>query len=136
MSILFASIFCRELKRLAKKDPSLPRETLRVALSWTQETALQGTLVSESKTQKARLLKSRIGSASRKKGKSGGYRVYYGLVGEQVLLLRMFSKAKVEDLPKSEVDRLKAACVAESFASIAEQWRTVDEFREFFDMVS
>src|SRR5579871_5420710 len=93
--------FDKQLKRLAKKYPSLKREFAKL-LDVLQANPLHGTSLGNN------CYKIRIAIASKGKGKSGGARVitYVQLVGKNVFLLSIFDKYDQDNITDSELAEL------------------------------
>lgn len=99
--------FARQLKRLAKKHPSLV-EDIRMLAETLSHNAHYGTNLGEG------LFKIRLSSSSKNKGKSGGFRVITYLAtpisnangeitGYQIYLVLIYDKAEVSDIPKNRI---------------------------------
>lgn len=132
MLVLFSHLFCRELKRLAKKAPDLPGEIVRAISSCGVEPLPGEVTIRASSSRRAHLLKCRFGSRERRTGKKGGYRAYYARMPEQLLFLEVVSKRETEDIPAAKLKRMKELCVQESFETLDEEWFTLEDFcREF-----
>ena len=86
--------FEKELKRLAKKYPSLKAEYIELVQSLKQEPE-QGTPLGNN------CYKIRLAIASKGKGKSGGSRVitYVQVLQTTVYLLTIFDKSEKENIP-------------------------------------
>ncbi|MDQ6763524.1 MAG: type II toxin-antitoxin system RelE/ParE family toxin [Bacteroidota bacterium] len=95
------SKFEKELKRLAKKFPSLKAEYLQLIKS-LQNHPTQGTPLG------ANCFKIRVAVSSKGKGKSGGARVitYVKIVETVVYLLTIFDKSEKENIPDKELGEL------------------------------
>jgi mRNA-degrading endonuclease RelE of RelBE toxin-antitoxin system len=93
--------FDKELKRLAKKYPSLKREFIELVQS-LKEQPTQGTSLGND------CYKIRLAIASKQKGKSGGARVitYVQVVQTAVYLLTIFDKSEQENIPDKELEEL------------------------------
>ena len=95
--------FDRELKRLAKKYPSLKQEILEL-----------GDLLAEDPTKGISIgrncYKIRLSIKSKGKGKSGGARVITCVIAvdERVLLLSIYDKSEQADIPDKLLDQLLA----------------------------
>jgi len=85
--------FDRQVKRLAKKYPSLKTD-LRSLLDSLQEDPTQGSALGKG------CYKVRMAIASKKQGKSGGARVitFVKITQEAVYLLAVYDKSEKEDL--------------------------------------
>ena len=93
--------FEKELKRLAKKYPSLKAEYIELVQSLKQEPE-QGTTLGNN------CYKIRLAIASKGKGKSGGSRVitYVQVLQTTVYLLTIFDKSEKENIPDKELEAL------------------------------
>ncbi len=93
--------FDKQLKRLAKKYPSLKNEFAELLESLEQEPE-QGTNLGNN------CYKIRIAIASKGKGKSGGGRVITNFViaEETVFLISIYDKSEKENLTDKELDEL------------------------------
>lgn len=93
--------FERELKRLAKKYPSLKNEYITLVQS-LKEQPQQGTPLGND------CFKIRIAIASKGKGKSGGARVitYVKILQTSVYMLTIYDKAEQENIPDKELQEL------------------------------
>ena len=93
--------FDKQLKRLAKKYPSLKTEFAELLESLEQEPE-QGTNLGNN------CYKIRMAIASKGKGKSGGARVITNFViaEETVFLISIYDKSEKENLTDKELDEL------------------------------
>ena len=93
--------FEKQLKRLAKKYPSLKSEFLDLIVR-LESNPIIGTSIGNN------CYKIRLAIASKGKGKSGGARVitYLQLVNNLVFLLSVFDKSDQENIPDSELTEL------------------------------
>jgi len=93
--------FDKQLKRLAKKYPSLKNEFAELLESLEQEPK-QGTNLGNN------CYKIRIAIASKGKGKRGGARVITNFViaEETVFLISIYDKSEKENLTEKELDEL------------------------------
>ena len=93
--------FEKELKRLAKKYPSLKAEYIELVQSLKQEPE-QGTPLGNN------CYKIRLAIASKGKGKSDGSRVitYVRVLQTTVYLLTIFDKSEKENIPDKELEAL------------------------------
>lgn len=93
--------FDKELKRLAKKYPSLKIEFFELVQRLKQQPE-QGTPIGNS------CYKIRLAIASKGKGKSGGARVitYLQIKETTVFLLSMYDKSEQENIPDKELFEL------------------------------
>jgi mRNA-degrading endonuclease RelE of RelBE toxin-antitoxin system len=100
-NILTIPPFDKQLKRLAKKYPSLKSEFAELLESLEQEPE-QGTNLGNN------CYKIRIAIASKGKGKSGGARVITNFViaEETVFLISIYDKSEKENLTDKELDEL------------------------------
>ena len=100
-SIIAVPTFRKELKKLAKKYPSL-KSDLAVLFESLEENPIQGTSLGKN------CYKIRIAIASKGKGKSGGARVITNFViaDEAVYLLSIYDKSDKENLTDKELDEL------------------------------
>lgn len=100
-NVLTIPPFDKQLKRLAKKYPSLKNEFAELLESLEQEPE-QGTNLGNN------CYKIRIAIASKSKGKSGGARVITNFViaEETVFLISIYDKSEKENLTDKELDEL------------------------------
>ena len=93
--------FEKELKRLAKKYPSLKKEFIELVQSLKDQPE-QGTPLGNN------CYKIRLAIASKQKGKSGGARVitYVQILQTSVYLLTIFDKSEQENIPDKELELL------------------------------
>lgn len=100
-NVLTIPPFDKQLKRLAKKYPSLKKEFAELLESLEQEPE-QGTNLGNN------CYKIRIAIASKGKGKSGGARVITNFViaEETVFLISIYDKSEKENLTDKELDEL------------------------------
>ena len=93
--------FERQLKRLAKKFPSLKTEYARLVES-LENNPTQGASLTNS------CYKIRISIASKGKGKSGGARVitHLQVIDSAVFLLAIYDKSEQEIISDKEIDEL------------------------------
>ena len=93
--------FEKELKRLAKKYPSLKNEYIELVQSLKKHPD-QGTPLGND------CYKIRLAIASKQKGKSGGGRVitYVQVLQASVYLLTIFDKSEQENIPDKELEAL------------------------------
>ena len=93
--------FDKELKRLAKKYPSLKNEFFELIQALKQQ-PLQGTSIGNN------CYKIRLAIASKGKGKSGGARVitYLQITDTTVFLLSIYDKSELENIPDKELAEL------------------------------
>jgi hypothetical protein len=103
-NVLTITPFDKQLKRLAKKYPSLKKEFAELLESLEQEPE-QGTYLGNN------CYKIRIAIASKGKGKSGGARVITNFViadysDETVFLISIYDKSEKENLTDKELDEL------------------------------
>lgn len=93
--------FDKNLKRLAKKYPSLKNEFFELIQDLKKHPE-QGTPIGNS------CYKIRLGIASKGKGKSGGARVitYLQITDTTVFLLSIYDKAEQENIPDKELSEL------------------------------
>lgn len=103
-SIKVFPAFERQLKRLAKKYPSLRQEYRELYTSLENE-PIQGIFLGKN------CYKIRLAIASKGRGKSGGGRVItcVQVVDDVVYLLAIFDKADQEDLADGELDEILKA---------------------------
>ena len=99
--VKFIPKFEKEIKRLAKKYPSLKNEYVALVQSLSTEPE-QGISLGNN------CYKIRIAIASKAKGKSGGARVitYVQVRNELVYLLTIFDKSEKESFPDKELQLL------------------------------
>lgn len=100
-NVLTIPPFDKQLKRLAKKYPSLKNEFAELLESLEQEPE-QGTNLGNN------CYKIRIAIASKGKGKSGGARVIINFViaEETVFLISIYDKSEKENFTDKELDEL------------------------------
>jgi hypothetical protein len=100
-NVLTIPPFDKQLKRLAKKYPSLKNEFAELLESLEQEPE-QGTNLGNN------CYKIRIAIATKGKGKSGGARVITNFViaEETVFLISIYYKSEKENLTDKELDEL------------------------------
>lgn len=100
-NILSIQPFDRQLKRLAKKYPSL-KSDFSALLDSLQTKPKQGTAIGKN------CYKIRLAIASKAKGKSGGGRVITNIVVSEktVFLLSIYDKSDKENLFDKEIDEL------------------------------
>ena len=100
-SILTIPPFDRQLKRLAKKFPSLKTEYAQLVESLETE-PVQGAALANN------CYKIRIAIKSKSKGKSGGTRViaHVQVTGNNVFLLTIYDKSEQEDISDKEIKYL------------------------------
>lgn len=93
--------FEKELKRLAKKYPSLKKEYINLVLD-LKEHPVQGTALGNN------CYKIRLAIASKGKGKSGGARVitYIQILKTEVYLLSIFDKSEQDSISDKELKEL------------------------------
>lgn len=93
--------FEKELKRLAKKYPSLKDDMLKLAKSLSQQPN-QGTPLFKN------CYKIRLAIKSKGKGKSGGGRVitHFAIKEDSVYLLTIYDKSEKESLPDQYIKLL------------------------------
>lgn len=103
-SPIITPFFERELKRLARKYPSV-KEDYRQFLTSLIENPLQGSALGQD------CYKVRMGITSKNKGKSGGARVItcVKVVGETVYLLKIYDKSDQETISTAELTTLLEA---------------------------
>lgn len=99
--VKFIPKFERELKRLAKKFPSLKSDFSSLIQS-LKENPNQGVSLGND------CYKIRMAIASKGKGKSGGARVItcFKILNETVYLLAIFDKSEQENIPDHELKEL------------------------------
>jgi mRNA-degrading endonuclease RelE of RelBE toxin-antitoxin system len=97
-SIISTNRFEKELKRLAKKFPSLKNEYAEL-ISAIEENPESGTFIGNN------CYKIRLAISSKRKGKSGGARVitYLYVITETVYLLTIYDKGEKADLKPNEL---------------------------------
>lgn len=100
-SIYLTHRFEKEIKRLAKKYPSLKTEFAELITQIT-ENPQSGTFIGNN------CYKIRVAIESKGKGKSGGARVitYLYIETESVYLLTMYDKAEKKDLKPNELKEM------------------------------
>jgi mRNA-degrading endonuclease RelE of RelBE toxin-antitoxin system len=99
--VKFIPKFEKELKRLAKKYPSL-KSDFSSLLTSLKEDPTQGTSLGNE------CYKIRLAITSKGKGKSGGARVIscFKIVQSTVFLLTIFDKSEQENIPDKELKEL------------------------------
>jgi hypothetical protein len=99
--ILTLTIFDKQLKRLAKKYPSLKNDIARLGQDLTENPTLGQSLGGN-------FYKVRLKITSKRTGKSGGERVitYVKVTGETVTLAFIYDKAERDTIDDSELDDL------------------------------
>ncbi len=99
--VIAVSKFEKELKRLAKKYPSLKKEYIEVVKE-LKEKPNTGTPLGNN------CFKIRLAIASKGKGKSGGARIitYVFIEGSTVFLLTIFDKSEHENITDKELKNL------------------------------
>lgn len=100
-SVVSLPFFDKQLKRLAKKYPSLKREFSELMATLANEPAT-GTSIGNN------CYKIRIAIASKNTGKSGGARAisYVQIVNETVYLLSIYDKSEQENISEKELKDL------------------------------
>ena len=100
-SIESTTLFGKQLKKLAKKYPSLKIEFARLIDSLTEKPE-QGVPLGK------HCYKVRIAIAAKGKGKSGGGRVitYVQVINEKIYLLDIYDKSEQEDIKDEDLDEL------------------------------
>lgn len=96
--------FLRELKRLAKKYPSLKNELTELSKSLL-ENPTQGVFLGKD------CYKIRLAIASKGRGKSGGGRLVtcVKVLRDSIFLISIYDKAERENLPDHELDEILEA---------------------------
>lgn len=99
--VITSENFVRELKRLARKYPSLKQEVANLGDSLAKDPT-QGTPVGRE------CYKIRLAIKSKDKGKRGGARVISCVVAlkDEVTLLSIYDKAEQSDIQDKELERL------------------------------
>jgi len=99
--VLSIAYFDKQLKRLAKKYPSLKSEYSELVKKSSSE-PIQGTPIGND------CYKIRLAIASKGKGKSGGARVitYVTFIESEVYLLSIYDKSEAADVNDKELLRL------------------------------
>ncbi len=99
--VKFITKFEKELKRLAKKYPSI-KSDFAILLQSLQETPNQG------KSLGNECYKIRMAISSKGKGKSGGARIItcFKVTKDTVFLLTLFDKSEQENIPDKELKEL------------------------------
>ena len=100
-SIEVTTLFDKQIKRLAKKFPSLKKEFAQLVVS-LKENPQQGTAISN------HCYKIRIAIASKGKGKSGGARVitHLQIINKKIFLLSIYDKSEQENLTDKEIENM------------------------------
>ena len=100
-NIIAVPTFRKELKKLAKKYPSIKTD-LAALFESLEQNPVQGTSLDRN------CYKIRIAIESKGKGKSGGARIITNFViaEETVFLLSIYDKSKKENLTDKELDEL------------------------------
>jgi mRNA-degrading endonuclease RelE of RelBE toxin-antitoxin system len=98
-NIEVTAYFTKQLKRLAKKYPSLKAEFSDLITS-LKENPLQGTNIGN------HCYKIRIAIASKAKGKSGGARIitHVQIIQTKVFLLSIYDKSEQSDINDKDLD--------------------------------
>ena len=98
-NIEVTAYFGKQLKRLAKKFPSLKKEYSEL-ISSLKENPEQGTSLGNN------CYKIRLAIASKQKGKSGGARVitHVQVVETKIYLLSIYDKSEQSDISDKELD--------------------------------
>lgn len=104
MKIIPSEQFAKDLKRLAKKYPSLPADLRSLQVSLL-ENPTQGVALGDD------CYKIRLKIASKNKGKSGGARVITCVLmfDAEIHLLTMYDKSEVENIGDGFLNELMAA---------------------------
>jgi len=99
--VVYTDNFERELKRLAKKYPSIKND-LESLIDDLEENPSQGTSIGRD------CYKIRLAIASKGKGKSGGARVitHVYVAGKLVYLLSIYDKSDKENISNKEIEAL------------------------------
>ncbi|WP_138990841.1 type II toxin-antitoxin system RelE/ParE family toxin [Larkinella sp. C7] len=99
--ILTLSVFDRQLKRLIKKYPSLPKDLAQLGAELLANPTLGESLGGN-------LYKVRLKIASKRTGKSGGARVitYVKIVAETITLSFIYDKSERSTVSDDELDNL------------------------------
>ncbi|MFI5159602.1 MAG: type II toxin-antitoxin system RelE/ParE family toxin [Sphingobacteriales bacterium] len=97
-NIEVTSLFEKQIKRLAKKYPSLKKEYIELVSSLKQN-PVQGASIGNS------CYKIRIGIASKGKGKSGGGRVitHIKITQTKIYLLSIYDKSEQSDITDNDL---------------------------------
>ncbi len=97
-NIYLTNKFEKELKRLAKKHPSL-KSDFAILVASLEENPFQGILMSNN------CYKIRMAISSKNRGKSGGARVISHLYiqSETIYLLSIYDKSEIEDMKDNEL---------------------------------
>lgn len=100
-NVYTTDFFDKELKRLAKKYPSV-KSDFNTLLDSLKETPTQGKAIGKG------CYKIRMAITSKDKGKSGGSRVItcVKIVAESVFLISIYDKGNKESLTDMELDKL------------------------------
>jgi len=100
-NIEVTTLFDKQIKRLAKKFPSLKKEFAELIVS-LKENPQQGTAISN------HCYKIRIAIASKGKGKSGGARVitHIQVINKKIFLLSIYDKSEQENLTDKEIENM------------------------------
>ncbi len=100
-SIIAVPAFRKELKRLAKKYPSLKTD-LTTLFESLEENPIQGTSLGKN------CYKIRIAIASKGKGKSGGARIitHFVITEKTVFLIAIYDKSEKENITDKELSEL------------------------------
>ena len=99
MRIVPSPKFEREIKRLAKKYPSIPKD-FRLLLQTLETNPTMGKPLGRD------CYKIRMAISSKNKGKSGGARVItcVKIVDDTLYLLSIYDKSEQENMPDDEID--------------------------------
>ncbi|WP_299250182.1 type II toxin-antitoxin system RelE/ParE family toxin [uncultured Cytophaga sp.] len=95
------ALFEKQVKKLAKKFPSLKKEFAQLIVS-LKENPQQGTPISN------HCYKIRLAIASKGKGKRGGARVitHIQVINNKIFLLTIYDKSELENLTDKEIESM------------------------------
>ena len=100
-SVLYTEKFKKQAKKLKKKYPSFKNDIIEFE-NIVKEDYEKGTLLLEN------IYKIRIKIESKKKGKSGGARIiYYVIINDlQIIVLTIYDKSEKDNISKAEIIEL------------------------------
>lgn len=101
MKIIITEPFVRKFKNLKKKYPNIKND-LNKLLSGIEDGSVSGEPIPGLYN---RIFKIRAASSDMKRGKSGGFRIIYYLLGEnyEIYLLTIYAKAKYENISVKDI---------------------------------
>jgi len=103
VKVSFSPFFLKGLKRLRKKYPRVS-DDIRPVIEQIEQGETPGDQVQRVGYT---VYKVRVRNRDAQRGKSGGYRVVYYLQrGDSVLMVTVYSKSDVDDIPPEEIARM------------------------------